>query len=79
MDKIKVFGTTWCSDCHRTKKFLDQNNIQYDWTDVDKNTEFAKYITELNNGIQRVPTLILPDGSVMIEPTDQDLAHKLGF
>ena len=77
MDKIKFYGTMWCSDCHRSKEFLDTNKIDYEYTDVDENQEFAKYITKINNGLQRVPTIIFPDGSILVEPTNQQLAAKL--
>ena len=76
MDKIKFYGTMWCSDCHRSKEFLDTNKIDYEYTDVDENQEFAKYITKINNGLQRVPTIIFPDGSILVEPTNQQLADK---
>ena len=60
-------------------KFLDfdSHKIDYDYTDVDENQELARYITKINNGLQRVPTLIFPDGSILVEPTNQQLADKL--
>ncbi|MFL2804421.1 MAG: glutaredoxin domain-containing protein [Dehalococcoidia bacterium] len=79
MGKIKFYGTMWCSDCHRSKDFLDSHKIDYDYTDVDENQELARYITKINNGLQRVPTLIFPDGSILVEPTNQQLADKLGI
>ena len=73
MDKIKFYGTMWCSDCHRSKEFLDSH------TDVDENPEFAKLITQINNGLQRVPTIIFPDGSILVEPTNKELSEKLSI
>jgi|TARA_B110000263_G_C15303180_1_gene508998 mycoredoxin len=77
MSKIKVYGTTWCGDCHRSKDYLDNNNIKYDWTDVDEEPEYAEYIKTLNNGIQRVPTIVFEDGSVLVEPSNEDLEKKI--
>ena len=77
MGKIKMYGTTWCWDCHRAKDYLDSNKIEYDWTDVDEEPEFAEYIKTLNNGIQRVPTIVFEDGSILIEPTNEDLEKKI--
>ena len=77
MAKIKMYGTTWCGDCHRSKDYLDSKNIEYDWTDVDEEPEYAEYIKTLNNGIQRVPTKVFEDGSVLIEPTNEDLEKKI--
>ena len=79
MDSIKMYGTTWCGDCTQAKAFFDRNEISYSWTDVDKEPEYQEYIKKLNNGNQRVPTIIFPDGSFLVEPTDEELAKKLGL
>ena len=79
MDKIKFYGTMWCSDCHRSKEFLDSPKIDSASPDVDEHPEFAKLITQINNGLQRVPTIIFPDGSILVEPTNKELSEKLSI
>ena len=79
MEKIKVFGTTWCGDCHRAKSFMDEHDIAYDWTDVDAEPEFQDYIIKLNGGNMTVPTIIFEDGSVLFEPTNEALAKKFSI
>ena len=74
MSDIKVYGTTWCGDCTRAKLFMDENDVSYDWTDVDEETQYQDYIKGLNNGQMRVPTIIFPDGSILFEPSNQELA-----
>ena len=32
---ITMYGTTWCQDCKRAKKFLGEHRIAYDFVDVD--------------------------------------------
>ena len=51
----------------------------YDWTNVDDEPEFQEYIKKLNNGNQRVPTIVFSDGSILVEPTDEELADKLNI
>ena len=79
MSSIKMYGTTWCGDCTRAKTFFDRNLIEYDWTNVDDEPEYQEYIKELNNGNQRDPTIIFSDGTFLVEPTDEELANKLGL
>ena len=50
MDKIKFYGTMWCSDCHRSKEFLDSHKIDYEYTDIDENPEFAKACIDFSLG-----------------------------
>ncbi|KAA1296184.1 MAG: NrdH-redoxin [SAR202 cluster bacterium] len=77
MSDIKVYGTTWCGDCTRAKQFMDENGVSYNWTDVDEETQYQDYIKGLNNGQMRVPTIIFPDGSILVEPSNKELAEKI--
>ena len=35
MSEITMYGAEWCGDCRRSKKFLDANNVQYNYIDVE--------------------------------------------
>jgi thioredoxin reductase (NADPH) len=74
-----VYGTTWCPDCKRSKKFLGEHRIQYAWVDVDEDEAATRKIAELNNGKQIIPTIVFEDGSVLAEPSNAELAAKLGI
>ena len=79
MRNITVYGTEWCSDCQRSKKLLDDNNIPYTWIDISNQTEYRDYVKNLNNGYESVPTIVFEDGSILVEPSDKDLSIKLGI
>lgn len=74
-----VYGTTWCPDCKRSKKFLGEHRIQYAWVDVDKDEQALARIEEINKGKQIIPTIVFGDGSVLVEPSNAELAAKLGI
>lgn len=76
---IKVYGTTWCGDCNRVKAFMDEHNVDYEWTNVDEETEFVELVLKINKGQRRVPTIVFPDGSVLVEPSNGELAEKLAI
>ncbi|HNT22779.1 MAG TPA: glutaredoxin domain-containing protein [Anaerolineales bacterium] len=75
--KIIVYGTCWCGDCYRARKFLDQNRIAYEWIDIDRNADGEKLVLKINHGMRSVPTILFEDGSVLVEPSNQDLVLKL--
>jgi glutaredoxin-like protein len=77
--KITVYGTNWCGDCRRTRKFLDFHQIAYEWIDIDANPVAEKFVLETNRGMRSVPTLIFEDGSILVEPSNLRLAEKLGI
>ena len=76
---IKVYATDWCGDCYRARYFMDQEHIQYHWIDIDKSESARKFGMEQNQGKIIVPTIIFQDGSMLIEPTTNELIEKLGL
>ena len=76
--EIIFYGTTWCGDCRRARRFFDQHNIPYRWVDIDQDDEAAKSVEDFANGNRSVPTIIWPDGSFLVEPSNETLARKLG-
>jgi mycoredoxin len=78
-EKIVVYGTRWCGDTHRSRRFLDRHGIPYEWVDIDQDGEGRGVVEHVNRGVRSVPTIIFPDGSVLTEPSDQDLRIKLGL
>ena len=77
--RIRMFGAPWCPDCKRAKQFLGEQRIPYDWIDVDENPDGMRYIEEINNGKHTIPTIVFPDGSILVEPSDAELAEQLGI
>ena len=76
---IKLYGTDWCSDCKRSKKFLGEQRIHYEYINIEENTEGQAFVKELQNGGLTIPTIVFEDNSVLIEPTNAELAAKLGL
>ena len=76
---IKVYGAPWCPDCRRSKQFLGEQRVPYQWIDVDQEPEAMRYLEEINGGKQTIPTILFEDGSVLVEPTNAELARKLGI
>lgn len=77
--KVKVYGTPWCPDCRRSKQFLGEQRVHYEWIDVDRNPRGLDYVKEVNDGKQIIPTIVFEDGSILVEPTNAELATKLGI
>lgn len=77
--KLLVYGTAWCSDCKRSKQFLGEQRVAYDWIDVDEDPEGLAYIEKVQHGGHAVPTIVFSDGTFLIEPSNAELAEKLGI
>ena len=79
MTMVRVLGTTWCGDCVRSKALLERHGVVYEWTDIERDDVAAAEVEALNNGHRVVPTIIFDDGDVLVEPSDAELATKLGL
>ncbi len=76
---IKLYGADWCSDCKRSKRFLGEQRIQYEYINIEENTEGQDFVRKLQQGGLSIPTIIFGDGSHLIEPSNAELAAKLGL
>ncbi|RPJ22562.1 MAG: FAD-dependent oxidoreductase [Chloroflexi bacterium] len=77
--KVTVYGAYWCPDCRRSKKFLGEQFIPYRWVDIEQDLAGEAYVLEKNHGKRIIPTVVFEDGSFLVEPTNAELAKKLGL
>ena len=75
---IIIYGTEWCWDCRRTRKFFDQNKIPYQMINIDKDPAGEQFVLKTNRGMRSVPTIVLPDGTILVEPSDHQLTERFG-
>lgn len=77
--KIQFYSADWCSDCRRSQKLLDEHHVEYEYLDTEVNPEYAAHVEKINKGQKRIPTIVFPDGVILVEPTDAELSEKLGL
>ncbi|MCK5304631.1 MAG: FAD-dependent oxidoreductase, partial [Candidatus Heimdallarchaeota archaeon] len=75
----RLFGTPWCSDCKVSKSFLAEQRIEYPYIDITDDEEAALFVESVNDGKRKVPTIEFSDGTYLVEPTNAELADKLGL
>ncbi len=76
---ITVYGASWCPDCKRAKKFLSEQLVPYTWIDLGEHPEAQQIVEGYNDGKQIIPTIVFADGSILVEPSNAELAAKLGL
>jgi thioredoxin reductase (NADPH) len=78
-DIIRVYGASWCPDCRRAKRFLGDQRISFEWHDIEVDPDGVRTVQERNDGNNIIPTIIFPDGSHLSEPSNEELAEKIGL
>jgi mycoredoxin len=74
---ITIYGTPWCGDCRRALRVLDQHQANYHYVDISIDDTARQHVEQLNRGYQSVPTILFPDGTVLVEPSSTALSQKL--
>lgn len=77
--KIKMYGTAWCGSTKRARRVFEEEKIEYEWIDIDHDETAAKFVESVANGFRSVPTIVFPDGSILVEPSTYQLREKLGL
>ena len=77
-EQIIVYSTVWCPDCQRAKQFLAEHRVLYKDIDVEQDEKARAFVEMVNNGMRILPTIVFPDGSILSEPSNAQLAEKLG-
>jgi mycoredoxin len=71
--RILVYGTQWCGDCRLAKRVFDEQGVAYDFIDIDSEPGAVDEVLKRNRGMRSVPTIIFPDGKVLVEPSRREL------
>jgi len=77
MTQIKMYGTPTCGDCIVAKQVFSEKNIDFDFINISDSEEDTKKAIELNNGRRRIPVIVFEDGSILVEPSRDELLLKI--
>ena len=76
---LTVYGAPWCPHCKRVKKFLAAHRVRYANIDIDADPQAIGRLKKLQSGGQIIPTVVYPDGTHEVNPSDDALARRIGL
>lgn len=78
---IRVIGDRWSPCSHNVKDFLARNQIPYQWLDIEREAKAQKLVdyVAVNGEKPKLPLVLLADGSQLEQPTNLQLAEKIGL
>jgi mycoredoxin len=74
---LVMYSTPWCGYCHRLKSQLERANIPFTVIDITDDPEATAFVEQANGGNQTVPTVLLPNGSTLTNPSITQLTAAL--
>lgn len=76
-DRTQLFGADWCADCRRTKSWLRRHAVPFVEFDTDADPALRNRAAEFAGGRSDIPVVVTPDGMVLVEPSNVELASAL--
>jgi glutaredoxin len=76
-ERIVVYGASWCPDARRARRFFDEQGVEYEWFDIDEDNQARDFVKKTNGGPIVIPVIIFPDQSILVEPSNYELANKV--
>jgi thioredoxin reductase (NADPH) len=79
---LRVLGLRWSPKSYEVRDFLARNQVPYQWMDVetvDRDPAVKELVGALGEDSKRLPIVVFPDGTKLCEPTNQEIAGKIGL
>src|ERR1019366_7933488 len=75
---LRVVGLRWALRDHKVRSFLSSNHVPYRWLDI-AGDDARKLLEERQLKADRLPVVLFPDGTVLVDPEAEALAKKVGL
>ena len=75
--QLTMYTTQWCGFCRNLKNQLARVGIEMAEVDIERDPAATEFVMSVNGGNQTVPTVVFPDGSVMTNPSANQVRARL--
>ena len=76
---IRIAGARFSPQSHNVREFLSNNQVPYQWIDIDEDASMRELISAFPGGLAKLPVVLFPDGSYLSAPSNLELAAKVGL
>ncbi len=74
---LTMYTTSWCGFCRNLKSQLARSGVEVTEIDIERDQTAAEYVMSVNGGTQTVPTVVLPDGTALVNPSAAQIRARL--
>ncbi|HMD20511.1 MAG TPA: FAD-dependent oxidoreductase [Alloacidobacterium sp.] len=76
---LRVIGPRWSQNDYLVRDFLSRNQIPYVWLDPEKSDEAVQLLERFKVNDHKLPAVLFPDGTSLMQPTQIELAERIGL
>ncbi|RSM65144.1 fused response regulator/thioredoxin-disulfide reductase [Kibdelosporangium aridum] len=78
--QVKVIGHRWSARSYEVRDFLARNAVPFRWYELDQNeSEAQRLLSACECGEADIPVVVTPDGEALTQPSDAELAARVGL
>ena len=77
--QLVVIGYRFSRDCHDTRDFLVRQGVPFEWLEIERDQKAKQLLSSAGIETPRLPVVIFPDGTVLVQPTKEEIAEKIGL
>jgi mycoredoxin len=74
---VTMYTTSWCGFCRTLKSQLARAGVEVSEIDIERDQAAAEFVMSVNGGNQTVPTVVLPDGTALVNPSAAQVRSRL--
>ena len=75
--QLIMYTTPWCGFCRNLKRQLARSGIELTEVDIERDEAAAEFVMSVNGGNHTVPTVVFPDGGVLVNPSAAQVKARL--
>ena len=78
--QVRVIGHRWSSRSYEVRDFLARNSVPFRWHALDDgDPEVGRLLAACGEDGARLPVVVTADGEALVEPSDAELAARVGL
>ncbi len=67
--ELIVYTTVTCGQCWALKHWLTRERIPFREIGIENDAEARRFVRRISRGYASVPTVVLPNGRILVEPS----------
>ncbi|WP_263381528.1 FAD-dependent oxidoreductase [Granulicella arctica] len=76
---IQVVGMRWSAADYQVRDFLARHRVEYKWLSPEYSSDALELLKKKGIDDSKMPVVLFGDGTVLLQPSPQELAAKLGL
>lgn len=76
---IRVIGHRFSARAHEIRDFLARNLIPFQWMDIEADPQARQLVAIAGDEHPQLPLILFPDGAYLIQPSNVQIAEKIGL